>query len=174
MPAHSERAGHIAFPENYDMKVESSGWNGLLRNRITPSDVDHPAVGLCFDNNGSIIFCDFSLTCDNWDALGLRLKGQRWLYESLIHYTSHCAIVCKHSITPDQKKYIDSLRDVERFQVMVWDFGVVCTPVIHGQEEWQNFVTKWVNEANGPQRIRRTILGHSVGMRTPRPPLVAT
>jgi hypothetical protein len=64
-------------------------------------------------------------------------------------------------------RQIDTLRDVDRFQVMVWDNGTVLSPTYDGAY-WQNFVTTWVNEPNGPQRIRRSILGTSVGLIKPK------
>jgi hypothetical protein len=160
MPAHSETAGSIILEEAYALSkmFDSSGWNGLLPNKITPSDVD-----LCFDNNGSIIFADFSNNCDNWDRLDKKLKGQRWLYESLIRHGPHCAVLCKHSVAPEMGRKIDTLRDVERFQIMIWDFEPVLSPIYSG-EFWQHFVIAWMKTSDGPLKIRRQILGGSVGM----------
>ena len=82
MPAHSDMAGRVILEQAYaaSKMLDNSGWNGLLRRRITPSDIDHPPVGLCFDNNGAVLFADFSINCDNWSLLGRTLRGQRWLY----------------------------------------------------------------------------------------------
>ena len=163
MPAHSHRAGSVILEEAFALGKmhDSSGWNGLLRDHITPSDVD-----LCFDNNGSIIFIDFSNNCDDWDELDKKLHGQRWFYESVIKHGPHCAALCKHSISPEMGRKIDTLRDVERFQIMLWDSKPVLSPVYDGAR-WQAFVMLWVNKPDGPLRIRRHILGTSIGMIKP-------
>jgi hypothetical protein len=140
--------------------MDSSSWSGLLRSGITPSDIDLPDIPLCFDNNGKIIFVDFSRKYDSWKTT---LPGQRWLYESLIKCGPHCAVLCKHNVAPDLFRKIDTLRDVESFQVMVWDFDCVFSP-IHDGAFWQRFVTVWVNHADGPLKIRRHILGLEAGL----------
>ena len=169
MPAHSDNAGRIMLEEAYaaSKMLDNSGWNGILRSGITPSDIDHPAVGMVFDNRGAILLCDFSISSDSWEQIARTLKGQRWLYDSLINHTSNCAVLCKHSVSPDLKRPIDTLRDVERFHLMVWDFGMVLSNIYDGAY-WQAFVTRWVNDAEGPRRIRRTILGESVGLIRPK------
>jgi hypothetical protein len=57
------------------------------------------------------------------------LTGQRWLYESLIKGGPHCAVICRHNVRPEMACTIDTLRDVDTFQVMVWDFGRVTSPL---------------------------------------------
>jgi hypothetical protein len=111
MPAHSDSAGKIILEQAYatSKMLDSSGWNGLLRSKITPSDVDHPPVGLCFYNNGAILFADFSVNCDDWGKLRRTLKGQRWLYESIIRHGPHCAVLCKHNVRPEMCRPIDTL-----------------------------------------------------------------
>lgn len=170
MPAHSDKAGHIVLEDAYALSkmLNGAGWNGILRDRITPSDIDLPPVDVVFDNRGAIIFCDFSISCDNWGDLGRSLKGQRLLYEGLIKSGPHCAVLCKHSVTPEIGRQIDTLRDVDRFQVMFWDSEAVLSPIYDGAY-WQSFVTAWVNEPAGPLRIRRRILGISAGLIKPAP-----
>jgi hypothetical protein len=172
MPTHNETAGSVILQEAFALSKmhDSSGWNGILRNKIIPSDVD-----LFFDNDGKIIFADFSNNCDNWDQLDRKLKGQRWGYESMIRWGPHCAVLCKHSVAPEMGRKIDTLRDVERFQVMVWDFEPVLSPVYDGTR-WQGFVRLWVNYDDGPLKIRRRVLGESVGMIRPEkgPPTEST
>jgi hypothetical protein len=146
--------------------LDNSGWNGLLRDRITPSDIDHPPLGLCFDNNGAILFAEFSISCDSWEQMGRRLNGQRRLYRGVIGHGPHCAAICKHDVTPEMRRPIDTLRDVGRFQVMVWDFEPVLSAIYDGAY-WQSFVIKWVNERGGPLSIRRHVLGRSVGLVKP-------
>lgn len=160
MPAHSSTAGSIIREEAYCLGkvLESSGWNGLLRDKITPSDID-----LIFDNRGSILFADFSIQCDRWEEVKAKLRGQYMAYEAAVAHGPHCAAICKHSVKPDLLRKIDTLRDVERFQVMVWDYGPVLSPVYDGAY-WQHFVTFWVNIPHGPQHLRRHILGLSVGL----------
>jgi hypothetical protein len=167
MPAHSDTAGSIILEEAYaaGKMLDNSGWNGLLRNKITPSDIDHPAVPLCFDNRGAIIFCDFSIHCDSWARM---LRGQRLLYEGFVRWGPHCAVVCKHSVTAEMRRHIDTLRDVECFQAMFWDFEPVLSPSYDGAY-WQGFVTTWVNESNGPLRVRRHVLGLKAGLVKPKP-----
>jgi hypothetical protein len=173
MPEHSATAGSIILEKAYatSKMLDSSGWNGLLRHKSTPSDVDHPPVGLCFDNNGRILFSDFSITCSSWDEVGRTLKGQRWLYESLIKYAPHCAVICRHHVTPAERRYIDTLRDVDQFQAMIWDFEPVLSPIYDGAW-WQSFVTIWMNESRGPLRIRRHLLGLKIGMIKPKAPTI--
>jgi hypothetical protein len=62
MPSHSETAVSIILEKAYALgkMMDNSGWNGLLRSGITPSDLDIPNVPVCFDNNGAIMFVDFS------------------------------------------------------------------------------------------------------------------
>jgi hypothetical protein len=165
MPAHDERAGSIILAQAYaaSKMLDNSRWNGILRNKITPSDVDHPSVGLCFDNNGAVLFCDFSISCADWSQHGRFLKGQRWLYESIIKGSRHAAILCKHDVRGELCRQIDTLADVQSFQVMVWDFGPVLSPVWAGKW-WQRFVTRWVNDPGGPLMLRRHVLGLSVGL----------
>jgi hypothetical protein len=163
MPTHSRTAGSVILEEAFALGKmnDRSGWNGLLRDKITPSDVD-----LCFDNDGAIIFIDFSNTFMRWDDLDKMLHGQRWFYESAIKHGPHCAVLCKHSVAPEMGRKIDTLRDVEYFQVMVWDSKPVMSPVYDGTR-WQAFVMLWVNNLDGPLKIRRHILGTSIGMVKP-------
>jgi hypothetical protein len=167
MPAHSQRAGELLpeLAEAYALgkMLDHSGWNGLLRNNITPSDIDMPGVTFAFDNRGAIIFADLSRSYTGWDRT---LTGQRRLYEALAKWGPHCSVLCKHNITPQTGRKIDTLRDIEQFQVMVWDFVPVLSPIYNGQW-WQHFVLFWVNNSDGPMRIRRHILGASVGMIKP-------
>lgn len=170
MPAHSETAGSIILAEAYALgkMVDSSGWNGLLERKITPSDIDLPEIPLCFDNNGAIIFVDLSNCYDRWDS-HRTLRGQRWLYESLIKHGPHCAVLCKHGVVPEMDRKIDSLRDVESFHVMLWDHAPVYSQVYNGAY-WQSFVTFWVNKPTGPLNIRRYLLGVNAGLVKPTTP----
>ena len=167
MPAHSDRAGELIpeLAEAYALgkMLDHSGWNGLLRNHITPSDIDMPGVTFAFDNKGAIIFADLSRSYTSWDKT---LIGQRQLYEALAKYGPHCSVLCKHSVAPQTGKKINTLRDIEQFQVMVWDFEPVLSPIYDGAW-WQQFVILWVNNQTGPSKIRRHVLGVSIGLIKP-------
>lgn len=174
MPVHSETAGSVILEEAYALgkMLDHSGWNGLLRDHITPADIDIPGVPMVFDNKGAIIFADLTRSYLSWDKV---LVGQWLLYEALAHHGPHCSILCKHSVTPQTGRKINTLLDVEQFQVMVWDFEPVLSPVYDGTR-WQHFVTLWVNKSYGPSKIRRHILGTSTGMVRPEkgPPTEVT
>jgi hypothetical protein len=157
MPAHSETAGSIILEECYALgkMMDSSAWRVVLRRKITPSDID-----LCFDNNGAIIFADFSASYTDWNQIGEKLKGQRWLYESVIKHNRHCAVLCKHSVTPELGRKINTLSDVDSFQVMVWDNdkrAFVLSRIYPGRW-WQDFVQMWMDSDDGIMKIRRSIL----------------
>lgn len=174
MPSHSNRAGELLpeLAEAYALgkMLDHSGWNGLLRDRITPSDIDIPGVPIFLDNNGAMIFADLTTSYQSWDKT---LIGQRRGYEALCQWGPHCSVLCRHSVKPGMGRKINTLRDVEQFQVMVWDFqasrqargpsSFVLSPVYSGKW-WQAFVQHWVNYPDGPMRIRRKLLGRSVGM----------
>jgi hypothetical protein len=162
----SESGGKIICEQAYALgkMLDSSGWHGLLRNGITPSDIDLPAVPLCFDNNGSIIFCELATSFDDWNALSVAKQGQYLLYRNIIMNMRIpcCAVLCKHAVTPEMNRSIDTLRDIERFHVMIWDSGAVLSPIYDGKR-WSGFVTRWVNRADGPRVIRRHIIAESTG-----------
>lgn len=164
MPAYSRTAGSVILQEAFALGKmhESSGWRGLLRDGCIPSDID-----LYFDNNGMIIFVDLSSSYDRWDS-PRTLTGQLRGYLSAIRCGPHCAALCKHSVTPEMNRKIDTLRDIETFQIMIWDFELVYSPIYDGAY-WQNFVIAWMNDPKGPLRIRRTILGQHVGLIRSRP-----
>lgn len=166
MPAHSATAGSIIREEAYCLGkvLESSEWNGLLRDHITPSDID-----LIFDNRGAILYADFSINCDQWEQIRQTLRGQYLAYEAAIKHGPHCAVICKHSVKPDLLRKIRTLSDVERFQVMVWDFGPIFSPVYDGTY-WQHFVLHWVNRTDGPLYLRRYLLGLHAGLIKPLSP----
>jgi hypothetical protein len=138
--------------------AESSSWYGLLRTGITPCDID-----LCFDNNGKMIFGELSSHTDTWNDISY---GQRKVYEGAIAHQPHCAVLCKHSIKPEMDRAIDTRFDVEKFQVMLWDFEFVLSPTYDGKY-WETFVKWWVNFPLGPLELRRRILGGSVGLIKP-------
>lgn len=156
MPLHSDTAGSIIDEQAYALgkMLDNSSWNGLLTRHITPADIDIPDIPLVFDNDGAIIFADLSRTFDDWQTA---LPGQRWLYQSVIKGSRHCAALCKHSVRPEDRRLINTLTDVESFHIMVWDNEAVMSPLWPGSR-WQEFVTTWVNLQDGPQRIRRRII----------------
>ncbi|PWT72142.1 MAG: hypothetical protein C5B60_09950 [Chloroflexi bacterium] len=152
MPRHSATAGSIILPEAYALgkMMDSSGWNGLLRDGITPGDID-----LCFDNQGFVLHCDFSSSYSRWEDA---LTGQRRNYQAAIRHAPHAAVLCKHSVTPEMHRKIDTVRDVDTFHVMVWDHGPIICPTVFKREYWQEFVVRWVNYPQGPHYLRRRVL----------------
>jgi hypothetical protein len=130
--------------------LNHGGWNGVLPRRITPSDVD-----MVFDNAGKIIFIELSSSCSCWQEI---TPGQRLLYENAIKGGAHCACLCKHSVPVSMQ--IDTRYDIDSFQIMVWDYGLVYSKIQPGAY-WQQFVSNWFGKVNGPLFMRRKILGAS-------------
>ena len=134
--------------------LDHSGWK-LPRN-ITPSDVD-----MVIDNDGSIIYGELSSWCSHWAGIK---EGQRRLYQNAIRDGKHCAVLCRHSVKPEERRQIDTCYDIESFEAMFWDFGPVCSGVLDGNDGWQWFVRKWI-EPGGPIWLRRFFLGRRIGMK---------
>jgi hypothetical protein len=111
------------------------GWGALLIANITPSDID--AV---LDKDGRILFIEFSSSIREWKKLD---RGQRLLYANCIRQRELpcCSVLGKHSV---KDRDIDTVADIESFQIMIWDCGPMVSPVISG-DWWQQFVTRWVN-----------------------------
>lgn len=131
--------------------LNHGGWNGVLPRLITPSDVD-----MVFDNNGKIIFIELSRVRSSWQEV---TKGQRLLYENLIRGGAHCACLCKHNVPAAIQ--IDTRYDVDSFQIMVWDYGLVYSKTYSGTL-WEKFVSDgWFGSTNGPLFVRRKLLGRN-------------
>jgi hypothetical protein len=102
--------GQIYCPEAYarGKMLNHGDWASILPRSITPSDID--AV---FDNNGKLLFVEFSSRFSEWDRIP---AGQRRLYQSLCRLGAR-AVLCKHRIPPLGVE-INTLHDVEAFQIM--------------------------------------------------------
>ena len=121
--------GQIRVAEAYarGKMLDNSSWHGLLPRGITPSDVDaiwtteskEEANPMVFDNNGKMLFVEFSTKTSKWMELP---KGQRVLYENICNNsTNQRAVVAK--IEPKPDKAIDTLHDVKSFQIMSYVDG---------------------------------------------------
>lgn len=147
--------GEIYCAEAYAQgkMINHSAWlneEPRLPRRITPSDID--SMGGChamFDNGGKIIHVEFSRGLQKWDQGS---RGQLMAYKGLVNFSPHCSALCKHSVDTDRQ--ICSRHDVKSFQVMVWDFGIVTTPIYQGSE-WERFVFAWFRDAS---HVRRSII----------------
>ena len=143
--------GNIHSPEAYAQSkmLDHSGWYGKLPRGSRPSDIDFVAVKMVFDNNGSMLWGELSRSASEWGQLDY---GQKWLYESAIKFSPHCAVLCFHNAPLDRK--IDTYRDVISFQPMVWDYDFVAGRVYDGVENWHKFVNGWFKNS---LRVRRFI-----------------
>ena len=162
--------GSIIWEEAYALgkMLEHSSWQKgePLPRRVTASDIDVTFIpisgGFVFDNKGKIIYAELTRAFANWNNVS---RGQRWLYESCIRDGLHCAVICKHSVTPESQRAIDTRHDIEAFQVMLYDSGeFVLTQPYAGNENWQRLVQQWFID---PCRLRRFLLGRFIGMRLP-------
>lgn len=147
----SERA--YALGKMLDHSSWQKGAKVLPRN-ITPSDVDVPNITM-FDNRGLIIFCEFSRAFTDWNDIKF---GQRLVYEGLIRHSSHCAVVGKHNVDPADERAIDSRLDIVSFQAMVWDFQIIRSKIIAGNQLWQDFIFHWFESSWGARKVRRQII----------------
>ena len=146
--------------------LDHSSWyreEPKLPRRIRPSDIDYPIIPLVFDNNGWLLMCELSRHCSKWNELS---TGQRWLYESVIAHTQKFAVLCTHNVTPQEGRLINSRHDVQSFQIMLWDWGYVFSPVILGNARWQHFVLDFYR-SDRPAFIRKYVIGGSIRMQIP-------
>ena len=144
--------GAIRSEEAYALgkMLDHSAWAGVLPRNVTPSDVD-----MCFDNAGRVIFGELSSEHCEWRKISV---GQRRLYQGLIDGSDkHCAVVCRHCVSPSDHKKIDTRNDIVAFQIMVYDdaaFALFETDV-YGSDEWQRFVLRWFDD---PHQLRQRLL----------------
>lgn len=133
--------GSILLEESYAQgkMLDSSSWFGLLPRDITPSDIDH-----IFDNNGRMIFVEFSKDWKKqcWKEVP---AGQRRIYQSLIMQGQgkHIAALCFHSVPRQQQ--INTRTDIKHFQLMYFD--PAYPNIRHSQllpgVDWEPFVKQW-------------------------------
>jgi hypothetical protein len=145
--------GSILQTEAYALgkMLDHSSWqygHGLPR-LVTPSDID--AV---FDNKGHVLFMELSSSCREWSQLK---TGQRLLYQNMIAGTHHAAALCKHGVSPDQERPINSRHDIGSFQLMLHyrQTGFVVTPFFDQPEAWERFVFAWFGV---PGAIRESLI----------------
>lgn len=108
--------------------LNHASWTGILPRNITPSDID-----MILEIDGRILFIELSTSKREWAELS---TGQYRLYKNLVLNGTgkHFAILAY--IVPQPDEYIDTVRDVKKFQVMYYDKGTVSvSPVISG-DKW--------------------------------------
>jgi hypothetical protein len=130
--------------------LDHSGWYGKLPRGSRPSDIDFASATVEFDNNGAILLAELSRMSSRWNEIS---RGQKWLYESSIKFSPHCAVLCHHSAPLDRK--IDTYNDVIDFQPMVWDYDFIVGPVFVGNDKWHLFVERWYRNS---LRLRRYLI----------------
>jgi hypothetical protein len=135
---------------------------------ITPSDLDTVfcrllndpmAVPLIFDNDGCMIFAELSSNQDDWRLIS---TGQYKLYAGLLGGGSHCAMLCRHNIKPNDGKKICTRHNIISFQPMVWDYGPVISATVVSNSLWQKFVFNWFTD---PIQQRRRLIGLNAGLK---------
>lgn len=133
-----EKRGAIFAPEAYALgkMLDHSDW--MLPRGSLPSDID-----ICFDNNGRIIFCELSSSASEWSDIS---GGQRWLYESAIRNTRHCAVIARHNVQLADGRQINSKNDIASFQIMFHDGVFLFSAAIDGKW-WCWFVEHWFADA---------------------------
>lgn len=143
--------------------LNHSGMAGQLARRSMPSDID-----FVLDNNGAMIFAELSRWANDWNKVQ---PGQRWLYESLIKTSIHCAVLCKHSVELATGRQIFTWTDIESFQVMIWHHGAVISEIIEGNQKWQTFVRYWFADPTkgGPLMAHRFIIYKALAARLEKP-----
>jgi hypothetical protein len=176
--------GNVRSQEHYDLakNLDHSCWQQgaqscwqkearRLVRLITGSDLDcvfwrllnDPlAVPLVLDNDRRMIFAELSSHAQDWRLLQ---TGQYKLYRGLLE-GPHCAVLCRHNVTPEQGKRICTRHDIVSFQPLVWDHGPVIANMQHGNAAWQDFVFAWFEDS---LRVRRLIIGTSAGMKVVPP-----
>lgn len=121
--------------------LDHSSWNSILPRLITPSDID-----MAIDNRGEILFIEVSSSTPNWYEIP---KGQRRLYESLLRNSTgnQAAALVRHSVPKDRQ--INTRTDIDEFSIManVSPRTPKTSDIFHGNERWQEFVTKWIEDA---------------------------
>lgn len=164
---------HYDLAKNLDHSCWQKGaqacWDSTanrLPRLVTPSDVDSvfgrmlhtpQSVPFGFDDRGSVILGELSSSKQDWRLVD---TGQFRFYGALLN-GPHCAVLCRHNITPEHGKRICTRHDIVSFQAMVWDHGPVFDVTRESNAQWQQFVFSWYENA---QRVRRRIIGYSVGL----------
>jgi len=160
--------GSVILEQAYALSkmLNNKSWHGLLRSGITPSDIDLPYIPVVFGSFARTILCDLSNSYRQWSEAP---TGQHRLYRELTTSAPHIAVLCHHNVTPEMGRKIDTLYDIDSFQVMLEDFGFVYSKLFEA-DDWQPFVERWVNDPHGPQFIRRRLLGSWAKQNSPTTP----
>lgn len=129
----SNSGGRILCEQAYAQgkMLDSSGWDGVLARRITPSDID-----FYVESSGCYLFAEFSRDCVE---LGCLSRGQELAYTRLSRLPGgHAVAVCKHSVPTSRA--INTKADVEACTVY---FASGTKSVLLCNEQWQQLVVKW-------------------------------
>lgn len=131
----NDNRGKIYSKEAYarGKMLEHGGWSLILPRNITPSDID-----MVFDNGGRLLLCELNSHSCLWKELPY---GQRLTYQSLVSAGRGLiqAVCCQHSI-PDEGVDIDTVRDILKFQRMVWRKGAFVYSPIYNADKWVQFI----------------------------------
>jgi hypothetical protein len=122
--------------------IYGQSWREILPRGCYPSDFE-----MIFDNRGSVLFGEADSKIVRWEDLDGAQLGS---FQSAVRHGNHCAVICKHDVTPADHRKIDSRHDIVSFQAMVWDLGAFrVSRLIEGNEHWQNFVKAWYRNPHG-------------------------
>lgn len=89
--------------------LDHSAWNGKLKNGRSFSDID-----MMLDCNGTVLLIELKLNSPRWYDLP---TGQRRAYDNLVKAGNGKVIVACAKITPSPDKPVNTLTDIESFQV---------------------------------------------------------
>lgn len=148
------RTGAILSEEAYALgkMLDHTAWqrgDRVLPRGITGSDID-----FILDNAGFEIIGELSRTSAKWAEA---TSGQKRVYEGLIRWGApHVAVLCRHNVSPEERRAISPKLDVISFQPMLCDHNLVVARVFEGNALWQAFVASWFKD---PIRLRHRLLG---------------
>jgi hypothetical protein len=153
--------------------LDHSGWqnkeefNEILPRLSTGGDVD-----FFFDADGKVMFCELSRSHTEWWQVS---TGQWLAYRNFIKNSPHCSVLCKHEVVPEIGRFIDTRKDILEFQILVYDpnfvtwpmlRGFIPSPVLRGNDRWQQFVLNWF-KPGGTEEIRRWVIRKGVELVRP-------
>lgn len=96
--------------------LDHSGWNGVLPRGITPSDID-----MVIDNEGLVLFVEFSSKTASWHTLKSKSYGQWKLHRNLVWNGRGTQFSALCHLQPEPDKDINSMTDVIEFSLMLYD-----------------------------------------------------
>ncbi|WP_417848383.1 hypothetical protein [Thalassoglobus sp.] len=113
-----ETKGKIYSREAYAQAkmLDHSLWYGVLPRNITPSDID-----MIIDNDGLILFVEFSSKTASWHTLKSFSYGQWKCHRNLVFngQGKQFSALCKIKPKPDED--INSMTDIIEFSLMTYD-----------------------------------------------------